>query len=71
VADALVAALVQAGFSGLTTVVAAEDSFIPLGPAAEHVLVSEQEIEDRARALVAARPGLGGGRPGDTCSRGV
>jgi 2-oxoisovalerate dehydrogenase E1 component len=56
VADALVASLVQADFRGRTTVVAAEDSFIPLGPAAEQVLVTEQEVEDRARALAAARP---------------
>jgi 2-oxoisovalerate dehydrogenase E1 component len=33
--------------------VAAVDSFVPLGPAANHVLVSEEQIVQGARSLLA------------------
>ena len=45
-------ALVDAGFNGRIARVASEDSFIPLGDAALHVLVSEDQIEQAARSLM-------------------
>lgn len=53
IADAVVAGLVIGGFGGRIGVLAGEDSFVPLGPAASHVLVTEPAIEEAARALVA------------------
>ena len=41
-----------AGFEGRARRVTSLDSFIPLGPAANHVLVREAQIEAAARALV-------------------
>jgi len=52
VSEGLIAALVDAGFSGEMRRVAAKDSFIPLGPAADLVLVGEAEIEEAAREMV-------------------
>ncbi|MBI2395302.1 MAG: MFS transporter [Deltaproteobacteria bacterium] len=52
VSEGVVAALVDAGFRGPLRRVASKDSFIPLGPAAELVLLSEAEIEAAARALL-------------------
>jgi 2-oxoisovalerate dehydrogenase E1 component len=52
VSEGVVTALVDAGFDGRIARVASEDSFVPLGDAALHVLVSEQQIEDAAEALV-------------------
>jgi len=46
-------ALVDNGYRGGVRRVAAADSFIPLGPAANHLLVSERAIENTARALLA------------------
>ena len=47
----MVTALVEGGFSGPIQRVASQDSFVPLGVAAEHVLLSEEEIEKAARTL--------------------
>jgi 2-oxoisovalerate dehydrogenase E1 component len=53
VSEGIVAALVDARFDGAVVRVTSEDSFIPLGEAANHVLLGEGEIEAAARALVA------------------
>jgi 2-oxoisovalerate dehydrogenase E1 component len=55
VAEAVLTALVDAGFRGAMARVASADSFIPLGDAALQVLVSETTIEKAARQL-ASRP---------------
>jgi hypothetical protein len=47
-----VAGLVEGGFDGAIARVASKDSFVPLGAAAELVLVGEEEIEAAALALV-------------------
>jgi len=47
-----VAALIDGGYAGRLARVASEGSFIPLGDAAGTVLLSEQSIEDAARALL-------------------
>jgi 2-oxoisovalerate dehydrogenase E1 component len=52
VSEGVLAALVDAGFDGALARIAAEDSVIPLGDAAEHVLVSEAGIEAAARRMV-------------------
>jgi len=52
VSEGVVAELVDAGFDGRIARVASKDSFVPLGDAARLVLVSEDEIEAAARALV-------------------
>ena len=44
--------LIDAGFDGQLARVTSKDSFIPLGDAAKLVLVSEDEIEAAALALV-------------------
>jgi 2-oxoisovalerate dehydrogenase E1 component len=54
VSEGIVTALVDAGYDGLLARVASRDSFIPLGDAANLVLLSEREIEDAAVALVGA-----------------
>jgi 2-oxoisovalerate dehydrogenase E1 component len=51
----VLAALVDAGFSGRMARVTSEDSFVPLGDAALTVLLSEQTIEEAARSLVRAK----------------
>ncbi|HZA04934.1 MAG TPA: thiamine pyrophosphate-dependent enzyme, partial [Propionibacteriaceae bacterium] len=51
VGEGIVAGLVEAGFGGPILRVASQDSFIPLGPAAAHVLLSEEEIEKSASEL--------------------
>ena len=51
VSEELFTALAEGGFTGPLRRVAAADSYIPLGPAADHVLVSEQEIEKAALQL--------------------
>jgi 2-oxoisovalerate dehydrogenase E1 component len=51
VGEGVVTALVEGGFNGPIQRVASEDSFVPLGTAAEHVLLSEDEIEKGALAL--------------------
>ncbi|WP_347350456.1 thiamine pyrophosphate-dependent enzyme [Intrasporangium sp.] len=52
VSEGIITALVDTGFAGRIKRVASADSFIPLGDAAWHVLVSEGEIEKAARELV-------------------
>jgi 2-oxoisovalerate dehydrogenase E1 component len=56
VSEGVTTALVDAGFTGRIARVAATDSFIPLGDAAQHVLVSEASIEKAAHDLVRAAP---------------
>jgi len=51
VSEGVLAALVDAGFGGALARVAGKDSFIPLGDAANLVLLSEAEIEQAALAL--------------------
>ncbi|MEW1848386.1 transketolase C-terminal domain-containing protein, partial [Nonomuraea angiospora] len=52
VSEGIMAELVDAGFTGKLARVTSSDSFIPLGGAAEHVLLSEAEIEQAARKLL-------------------
>ncbi|MFB4310410.1 thiamine pyrophosphate-dependent enzyme [Actinomadura sp. GTD37] len=52
VSEGVLAALADAGYRGRAARVASEDSFIPLGDAARHVLLSEKAIEDAAEDLV-------------------
>ncbi|WP_214319892.1 thiamine pyrophosphate-dependent enzyme [Nonomuraea sediminis] len=52
ISEALIAALVDAGFTGQVARVTSSDSFIPLGDAANLVLLSEEEIEEAARKLL-------------------
>jgi 2-oxoisovalerate dehydrogenase E1 component len=58
VAEGVIAALADAGYRGRARRVAALDSFIPLGAAAAHVLVSEAGIEKAASELLASEPGI-------------
>src|SRR5215468_5229064 len=55
VSEGVIAALIDHGFGGPIARVASVDSFVPLGAAANHVLVSEAEIEHAAIALVGRR----------------
>jgi 2-oxoisovalerate dehydrogenase E1 component len=57
ISEGVLAALVDARFSGAMARVASKDSIIPLGDAAQLVLLSEDEIEAAARALVAGPTG--------------
>jgi 2-oxoisovalerate dehydrogenase E1 component len=52
VSEGILAALVDAGYDRRVARVASKDSFVPLGDAARLVLVSEEEIEAAALALV-------------------
>ena len=52
VSEGIVAGLVDAGFGGPVARVASKDSFVPLGTAADLVLVSEDEIEAAAVDLL-------------------
>jgi 2-oxoisovalerate dehydrogenase E1 component len=52
VGEGVLAALVDAGYVGVARRLAAVDSFVPLGPAAQHVLVSEDQIVQGARSLL-------------------
>ncbi len=52
VGEAVLAGLVERRYAGAMARVAAVDSFVPLGDAARHVLVSESDIEEAAKALV-------------------
>ncbi len=56
VGEGVVTALVEGGFTGAIRRVASHDSFIPLGDAARHVLLSEDEIEKGARELMERVP---------------
>ncbi|MEV0807145.1 thiamine pyrophosphate-dependent enzyme [Micromonospora sp. NPDC050200] len=53
VGEGILAALVDAGYVGAARRVAGVDSFVPLGPAARQVLVSEEAITQGARTLLA------------------
>ena len=53
VGEGILAALVDGGFVGSARRIAAADSLIPLGPAADHVLVGEDAITQGAHALLA------------------
>jgi 2-oxoisovalerate dehydrogenase E1 component len=53
VGEAIVAGLVEHGFGGPTIRLAARDSFIPLGDAAQLVLVAEDDIADAVQRLAA------------------
>jgi 2-oxoisovalerate dehydrogenase E1 component len=48
VGEGVITALVESGYAGKIARVASVDSFVPLGRAAEHVLLSEDEIEKAA-----------------------
>lgn len=52
VSEAVFAALIDGGYRGALRRVTSEDSFIPLGPAADLVLLQEREVEAAARALL-------------------
>ncbi|GGM50260.1 MFS transporter [Dactylosporangium sucinum] len=53
VSEAVVAALVDAGFAGRIARVNSIDSYVPLGPAADQVLLGEPDILAAARAMLA------------------
>jgi len=52
IADAVIAHLAEAGYDGRLGSVRARDCFVPLGPAADTVLIGEDEIIDVALRLV-------------------
>ena len=52
VSEGVVGALVDENFEGTISRVTSQDSFVPLGEAADHVLLQEAEIDAAARALV-------------------
>ena len=56
VSEGVVGALVDANFEGTISRVTSQDSFVPLGEAADHVLLQEAEIDAAARALVGVEP---------------
>jgi 2-oxoisovalerate dehydrogenase E1 component len=56
VSEGVIAALVDGGFGGAIARVASCDSYVPLGAAANHVLVSEGDIERAALAMCGRRP---------------
>ncbi|MEV6559090.1 thiamine pyrophosphate-dependent enzyme [Nocardia sp. NPDC051756] len=53
VSESLCAALIDAGFDGRIARVTSENSFVPLGPAADTVLLDETKIETAAGKLLA------------------
>jgi 2-oxoisovalerate dehydrogenase E1 component len=53
VGEGILAALVDGGFVGAARRIASVDSFIPLGPAAQQVLIGEDAITQGAHALLA------------------
>ncbi|MFD3424692.1 thiamine pyrophosphate-dependent enzyme [Nocardia fluminea] len=55
VSESVFAALVDAGYRGVLARVTSADSFIPLGPAADTVLLGESAIEAAARRIVSSR----------------
>nr|WP_260859528.1 transketolase C-terminal domain-containing protein [Streptomyces cupreus] len=56
VSEGVVTALADAGFTGSIRRVAGQDSFIPLGKAAQLVLVSQADVERAAGELLSAGP---------------
>ena len=65
VGEGIVAELVDAGFRGPLGRVAAKDSFVPLGAAADLVLVGVDDVVAAAMAIVGAGPPENGRSPGD------
>jgi 2-oxoisovalerate dehydrogenase E1 component len=65
VGEGVIAGLVEGGYTGAISRVAAHDSFIPLADAANLVLVSEDDVVEAAHALSgrAAQPALPWGPP--------
>jgi 2-oxoisovalerate dehydrogenase E1 component len=59
IADAVVAHLAERGYDRPLRSVRAHDSYVPLGPAADLVLVQEDDVVAAVRAL----PSVGGGDP--------
>ena len=57
VGEGVLSALVEHGFDGAIVRVASRDSFIPLGPAASLVLLSEDEIEKAAITVASKEKG--------------
>jgi 2-oxoisovalerate dehydrogenase E1 component len=57
IADAVVADLAEHGFDGPLGSVRARDSYVPLGPAADLVLLAEDDIVAAARGLTGRRAG--------------
>jgi 2-oxoisovalerate dehydrogenase E1 component len=55
VGEGIVSELIASGFRGPLARVSSRDSFVPLGPAADTVLLGEAEIEAAARALLPTR----------------
>ncbi|MEJ2538687.1 MAG: thiamine pyrophosphate-dependent enzyme [Gemmatimonadota bacterium] len=51
IADAIVADLAETGYGRPLRSVRARDSFVPLGPAADHVLVQVEDVVETVRAL--------------------
>ena len=51
IADAVIAGLAEQGFGGRLASVRARDTYIPLGPAADTVLVQEADIVAKAREI--------------------
>ncbi len=51
VSESVVTALIDGGYEGMVRRVTSVDSFIPLGPAADHVLLSEIDIAGAVRAM--------------------
>lgn len=58
VGDGVCGALIDAGFRGAIRRVNSHDSFVPLGDAALHVLLSEETIYEAARSLAGERAQL-------------
>jgi 2-oxoisovalerate dehydrogenase E1 component len=52
IADAVIAALVEGGFKGTLRSMRAVDTYVPLGAAANLVLISESQIVEAARSVV-------------------
>ncbi len=53
VSTEVVLGMLQRGHRGLVSAVTSDDCFVPLGPAASHVLLGETEIEAAARSMLA------------------
>ena len=52
IADAVIASLAENGFRGIMNSIRAVDTYVPLGAAANLVLISEQQIIEAARNLI-------------------
>ena len=52
VGEGVITALVERGYTGRIARVASKDSFVPLGDAANLVLLSEDEIESAAQRIL-------------------